>query len=123
MISLISVGPVSTWTAVNAEYQRGVSTPATVFLFVWGVVLQFAFTELMTDMKQPLDFPKAISVCTCIMSTLYAGLGAAGYWSKGLNVADIVIFSLGESPLARFAAGCILVQVSTVKFQLLACLA
>lgn len=40
----------------------------------------------------------------------YAGLGAAGYWSKGLNVADIVIFSLGESPLARLAAGCILIQ-------------
>jgi hypothetical protein len=25
-------------------------------------------------------------------------------------VADIVIFSLGESPLARLAAGCILIQ-------------
>lgn len=78
---------------------------------LWAVLLQFAFTELITDMRQPTDFPKAISVCTCIMSTLYAGLGAAGYWSKGLNVADIVIFSLGESRLARFAAGCILVQV------------
>lgn len=40
----------------------------------------------------------------------YAGLASAGYWSKGLNVADIVIFSLGESPLARLAAGCILIQ-------------
>lgn len=40
----------------------------------------------------------------------YAGLGSAGYWSKGLNVSDIVIFSLGDSPLARLAAGCILIQ-------------
>jgi hypothetical protein len=62
-------------------------------------------------MKQPAEFPKAINVCTVIMSTLYAGLASAGYWSKGGNVADIVIFSLGESPLARVAAGCILIQV------------
>jgi hypothetical protein len=62
-------------------------------------------------MKQPAEFPKAINVCTVIMSTLYAGLASAGYWSKGRNVADIVIFSLGESPLARVAAGCILIQV------------
>lgn len=66
--------------------------------------------ELMTDMKTPTEFPKAISVCTVIMSSLYASLGAAGYWSKGLGVADIVIFSLGESPAARVAAACILVQ-------------
>lgn len=71
---------------------------------------RFAFTELMTDMKKPQEFPKAINVCTLIMTTLYASLASAGYWSKGLNVADIVIFSLGESTLARLAAGCILVQ-------------
>lgn len=72
---------------------------------------RFAFTELMTDMKQPSEFPKAINVCTVIMSALYAGLASAGYWSKGHDVADIVIFSLGENPLARVAAGCILIQV------------
>jgi hypothetical protein len=46
----------------------------------------------------------------CYAACRYASLGSAGYWSKGLNVADIVIFSLGESPLARLAAGCILIQ-------------
>eukprot|EP00879_Flechtneria_rotunda_P019308 GHRR01020278.1.p1 GENE.GHRR01020278.1~~GHRR01020278.1.p1 ORF type:complete len:294 (+),score=89.66 GHRR01020278.1:812-1693(+) len=81
-----------------------------VFNMVFAFGGQFAFTELMTDMKVPTEFPKAISVCTAIMSSLYAGLGAAGYWSKGLNVADIVIFSLGDSTLARLAAGCILIQ-------------
>ena len=44
------------------------------------------------------------------MTALYAGLGAAGYWSKGSNVAEIVIFSLGESAAGRVAAACILVQ-------------
>jgi hypothetical protein len=76
---------------------------------------RFAFTELMTDMKQPSEFPKAINVCTVIMSALYAGLASAGYWSKGHDVADIVIFSLGESPLARVAAGCILIQVGMTQ--------
>lgn len=44
------------------------------------------------------------------MTSLYVALGAIGYQSKGTNVAEIVIFSLGESPLARFASACILVQ-------------
>ncbi|KAF8063001.1 AVT1D [Scenedesmus sp. PABB004] len=81
-----------------------------LFSMVFAFGGQFAFTELMTDMRRPSEFPKAISVCTVIMSTLYAALGSAGYWSKGLDVADIVIFSLGESALARVAAGCILIQ-------------
>jgi hypothetical protein len=72
---------------------------------------QFAFTELLTDMKTPTEFTKSISVCTIVMGSLYASLGAVGYWSKGLNVADIVIFSLGQSPIARVAAACILLQV------------
>lgn len=59
---------------------------------------------------RPGRFPVAISVCTGIMTTLYVGLGAAGYYSKGSGVAEIVIFSLGEGPAARFASGCILVQ-------------
>lgn len=81
-----------------------------VFNMVFAYGGQFAFIELITDMRRPAEFPKAISICTVMMSTLYASLAAAGYWSKGLNVADIVIFSLGESALARIAAGCILVQ-------------
>ncbi|WIA40146.1 hypothetical protein OEZ86_013545 [Tetradesmus obliquus] len=81
-----------------------------IFNMVFAYGGQFAFTELMTDMKQPSEFPKAINVCTVIMSALYAGLASAGYWSKGHDVADIVIFSLGENPLARVAAGCILIQ-------------
>lgn len=68
----------------------------------------------MTDMRVPAHFPRAIGVCTAIMTTLYAGLASAGYWSKGLNVSDIVIFSLGDSPIARVAAGCILLQVRCV---------
>eukprot|EP00877_Chromochloris_zofingiensis_P014030 jgi/Chrzof1/8881/Cz03g27240.t1 len=51
-----------------------------------------------------------MAACTGIMTTLYTALGAAGYWSKGHDVAEIVIFSLGESMIARLAAGCILLQ-------------
>ena len=71
---------------------------------------QFAFTELMTDMSIPAMFPRAIAVCTACMTTLYVALASAGYWSRGLNVADLCIFSLGRSNLACFAAACILVQ-------------
>ena len=77
-------------------------------IFAYGG--QFAFVELMTSMLRPQKFPAAISACTAIMTALYAGLGAAGYWSKGSNVAEIVIFSLGESAAGRVAAACILVQ-------------
>ena len=71
---------------------------------------QFAFIELITSMREPLQFSKAISICTAMMSTLYLTLGAVGYWSKGSNVAEIVVFSLGEGLLGRVAAACVLVQ-------------
>lgn len=77
-------------------------------IFAYGG--QFAFVELMTSMMRPARFPVAISCCTAIMTALYVGLGATGYHSKGAGVAEIVIFSLGEGPAARFAAACILVQ-------------
>jgi vesicular inhibitory amino acid transporter len=71
---------------------------------------QFAFVEIITSMREPLQFTKAISICTALMSTLYLTLGAVGYWSKGSNVAEIVVFSLGEGPLGRVAAACVLLQ-------------
>jgi len=71
---------------------------------------QFAFTEIMGSMRTPAHFPRAVSVCTVIMGALYGGLGVIGYWSRGDEVREIVIFSLPESPRARLAAGCILVQ-------------
>lgn len=92
---------------VSGHYERQF---VAIFNMVFAYGGQFAFTELLTDMKVPTQFTKAISVCTVLMTTLYAGLASAGYWSKGLDVADIVIFSLGDSPLARLAAGCILIQ-------------
>ncbi|KAI8471654.1 MAG: transmembrane amino acid transporter protein-domain-containing protein [Monoraphidium minutum] len=77
-------------------------------IFAYGG--QFAFVELMTSMVKPSRFPIAISTCTAIMTALYASLAAIGYQSKGSAVAEIVIFSLGDGPHARFAAACILVQ-------------
>ena len=49
-------------------------------------------------------------ICAHHVTCRYVGVASAGYWSKGAAVADIVIFSLGASTLARLAAGCILVQ-------------
>jgi vesicular inhibitory amino acid transporter len=72
---------------------------------------QFAFVELLASMRKPQEFSKAILVCTIIMASLYMSLGAVGYWSKGTEVAEIVIFSLGHGRLSRLAAGCILIQV------------
>ncbi|WIA36420.1 hypothetical protein OEZ86_007730 [Tetradesmus obliquus] len=80
------------------------------FSIIFAFGGQFAFCELLADMKAPLLFPKAISVCTAIMAPLYILVGATGYWSRGNSVTDIVIFSLGESLQARIAAGLILVQ-------------
>lgn len=57
-----------------------------------------------------LLWPLLPAVCTAIMTALYTALGAVGYQSKGTGVAEIVIFSLGTGPWARFAAACILLQ-------------
>ncbi len=50
-------------------------------------------------------------VCTAIMTCLYGGLGAIGYWSRGDAITGIVIFSLGDTLQARIASALILVQV------------
>lgn len=73
---------------------------------------RFAFCELLADMKAPALFPRAIAVCTSMMAPLYIVVGAVGYWSRGMKVTDIVIFSLGDSLQARMAAGLILLQVT-----------
>ena len=56
----------------------------------------------------------AVLVCTIIMGCLYGGLGAVGYWSRGDSILGIVIFSLGDTPLARFSSACILLQVGAI---------
>ena len=50
-------------------------------------------------------------ICTAIMSLLYGGMGATGYWSRGDKISGIVIFSLGDTPQARIASAFILIQV------------
>jgi hypothetical protein len=45
------------------------------------------------------------------MTLLYGGLGTIGYWSRGDAITGIVVFDLPDSPQARLAAACILVQV------------
>lgn len=86
--------------------QTAVSIGAIVFAFGG----QFAFVEVQASMSKPQDFSKAVNLCTLLMGLLYLLVGAVGWWSKGDTIGGILIFSLGESPLVRFASGCILIQ-------------
>jgi len=71
---------------------------------------QFAFVELITSMRAPRGFPAAVGVATPLMAALYLLLGAVGYWSQGAGVPELVIFGLGDGPVARAAAAAILLQ-------------
>ncbi|MEW5297296.1 MAG: hypothetical protein WDW36_000513 [Sanguina aurantia] len=71
---------------------------------------QFAFVEIMTCMKRPACFPRAVTLCTVIMGCMYAGLGSVGYWSRGNKITDIIIFSLPAGPISQAAAAAILFQ-------------
>jgi hypothetical protein len=71
---------------------------------------QFAFVELITSMRAPRGFPAAVGVATPLMAALYVLLGAVGYWSQGAGVPELVIFGLGDGPVARAAAAAILLQ-------------
>ncbi|GLI62001.1 hypothetical protein VaNZ11_004573 [Volvox africanus] len=77
-------------------------------IFAYGG--QFAFLELITSMRSPGRFSDAVTLCTAIMTALYGGFGAVGYWSKGSSVHGIVIFNMDPSPLAQVAAGFIFLQ-------------
>ena len=86
--------------------ETAVATGAIVFAFGG----QFAFVEVQASMKKPADFSKAVNLCTLLMALLYLLVGAVGWWSRGDAIKGILIFSLGDSPLVRFASGCILIQ-------------
>ncbi len=49
------------------------------------------------------------------MTAMYGGLGAAGYWSRGAGIKEIIIFALGTSPRVRVAAAFILAQVRSAS--------
>jgi len=66
--------------------------------------------ELITSMRAPRGFPAAVGVATPLMAALYLLLGAVGYWSQGAGVPELVIFGLGDGPVARAAAAAILLQ-------------
>ncbi len=72
---------------------------------------QFAFVELIVSMKEPRRFSSAVTLCTAIMTTLYGGFGAVGYWSKGSSVHGIVIFNMAPGTAAQIAAAFIFFQV------------
>ncbi|GAX75715.1 hypothetical protein CEUSTIGMA_g3158.t1 [Chlamydomonas eustigma] len=74
---------------------------------------QFAFIEIMSSMKRPSEFPRAVTLCTTLMGLLYGTVGVIGYWSRGDEIDGIVIFSLGDSPHVRVAAALILVQATS----------
>ncbi|GLC36986.1 hypothetical protein PLESTB_000171200 [Pleodorina starrii] len=77
-------------------------------IFAYGG--QFAFLELITSMKTPARFSAAVTLCTAIMTALYGGFGAVGYWSKGSNVHGIVIFNMSPGLPAQIAAAFIFFQ-------------
>ncbi|GFR52080.1 hypothetical protein Agub_g14540 [Astrephomene gubernaculifera] len=91
---------------------EGAWTPAAMailnMIFAYGG--QFAYLEIMTSMKQPSRFSHAVSLCTTIMTVLYGGFGAVGYWSKGASIQGIVIFNMTPGPAAQVAAAFIFLQ-------------
>lgn len=77
-------------------------------IFAYGG--QFAYLEIMTSMAAPSRFTTSVNACTAIMTALYGGLGAVGYWSKGSSMSGIVIFNMRPGKPAQVAAALILLQ-------------
>ncbi|KAK9845239.1 hypothetical protein WJX81_000853 [Elliptochloris bilobata] len=71
---------------------------------------QFAFVEIITAMRRPREFPAAVGASTPLMAALYLLLGAIGYWSRGEDSPELIIFGMGTGPAARAAAAAILLQ-------------
>ncbi len=70
---------------------------------------QFAFLEIITSMQCPRLFPRAVLLCTAIMTALYGGLGAVGYWSKGNQVWGRGCVSGGGACMCACACICVCV--------------
>ncbi|EFJ49048.1 hypothetical protein VOLCADRAFT_104490 [Volvox carteri f. nagariensis] len=104
--------PVSRSPLVADELLSGRWVPAAMgvlnLIFAYGG--QFAFLELITSMRTPTSFSLSVMQCTVIMTALYSGFGAVGYWSKGSGVNGIVIFNMNPGPAAQIAAGFIFFQ-------------
>ena len=66
-------------------------------------------------MKTPARFSLSVTLCTAIMTALYGGFGAVGYWSKGSSIHGIVIFNMSPGPASQIAAAFIFFQVRHVR--------
>ena len=62
-------------------------------------------------MRRPREFPAAVGAATPLMAALYLLIGAVGYWAKGEDAPELIIFGMGTGPVARAASAAILLQV------------
>lgn len=109
-ILLTNPDPDANHSFQSVSWSTLIPTAISVGAIVFAFGGQFAFVEVQASMKKPQDFPKAVNLCTLLMGGLYLAVGVVGWWSKGDKITEILIFSLEDTPLVRFAAGCILLQ-------------
>ena len=62
-------------------------------------------------MRRPREFPAAVGAATPLMAALYLILGGIGYWARGEDAPELIIFGMGTGPVARAASAAILLQV------------
>mmetsp|Transcript_35135 Transcript_35135/g.78203 ORF Transcript_35135/g.78203 Transcript_35135/m.78203 type:complete len:519 (+) Transcript_35135:215-1771(+) len=105
--------PAATHTTQAVDLDSLVPAAVAFMNMIFAFGGQFAYVEVMSSMRKPQEFPRSVSICTAVMTVLYGGLGAVGYWSRGDAITGIVIFSLGDTPRSRVASALILVQATS----------
>ena len=107
---LTNPDPDANHSLQSVSWSNAIPAAVSIGAIVFAFGGQFAFVEVQGSMKRPSEFPKAVNLCTLLMGLLYLAVGVVGWWSKGDKITGILIFSLEDTPLVRFASGCILLQ-------------
>jgi len=77
----------------------------------FGFTSQFILVEVMHEMKEPADFPKAYAISAPFQFVAFMVVGLMGYYYMGDKVKGNVFDTLPFGPLLRVAAVCLTVHM------------
>jgi len=128
-ILLLLIKAYSTWGDIEAEgvqynplpTKTGVPGFLSAFSAMTSLVFAYGgqgmYLETMSEMKNPKDFPKALSVFMSLIIAFYVWSSLSLYFRYGDTTYQYVIFNMGENAMQTAAAVCMFLHV-LVSFTL-----
>ena len=116
--SLIASAPPTAVTSVGVPAGRPfLHTYSSLGSFIFAYQGQSIMLEIMREMRDARDFPRALHAANGLMMAVYTGISAVGYASHGERVAGFLPDTMPAGPV-RSAVGVLLAYHTMVSYLL-----